>query len=198
MNLVHLGTDYGGFTLDLDRVPEEGFVIDAGVGTDCSFAEALHAARPKLRFILIDHTEESRDFILKVRGYPWMDFIHAAIAPVGVESLTMFRHKTSGSESCSRTHGFINPRNTYTVPTVHLADLVEKHRPCVVKLDIESAEYGCIRECIGIPQVCVEFHHRMDTGFTAEDTDRIIRDFLVEGYEVGHKTPTDEYLLVRR
>lgn len=199
MNLVRLGTAYGGFTIDLDRVPEDGAVIDAGVGTDMSFAEALHEVRPKLRFILIDHTEESRKFVLETRGYPWVEFVNAAIAPHGTKTLTMFKHRTrSGSESVSHGHRFADVSAPYSVPAVSLTDLIAAHRPCVVKLDIESAEYGTIRECIGVPQVCAEFHHRMDSRFTAADTEAVLRYFQVEGYEIAHRTPEDEILMVKR
>lgn len=198
MNLQHLGTEYGGWTVDVDRIPEQGFVIDAGVGTDMSFAEGLHKLRPGLRFIMVDHTDEAEHFVTKVRGYDWATFVKKAIAPAGTRELKMFRHRTrSGSESCSDGHGFIDKAAPYMVPAISLSELILKYRPCLVKLDIESAEYTTIRECIGIPQVCCEFHHRMDSRYRPSDTDSVISDFAAAGYTVAHRTPTDEVLLVR-
>lgn len=197
MKLMHLGTQYGGWTIDIDRVPEEGVVLDCGVGTDMSFCEELHKLRPNLKFILVDHTDDSLEFVTKKMNRPWVTFIQAAVAPLGVEELLMFRHKTSGSESCSPGHSFIDTKNSYKVPVVHLSDLIIKHRPCLVKLDIESAEYGTIQECIGVPQVCCEFHHRMDKRFCPEDTEREISNFTRAGYVVADRTPTDEVLMVR-
>lgn len=198
MKLIHLGTQYGGWTIDIDLVPESGYVLDCGVGTDISFAEALHELRPGLRFVMVDHTDEAKEYVERNRKYNWTEFVHAAVAPAGVKSLTMYRHKTSGSESFSLGHNFINPRNDYQVPTVALLDLVNKFNPCIVKLDIESAEYATIREVVGVPQVCCEFHHRMDTKYTAKDTQDVITDFERAGYKVEHRTPTDEILMVKR
>jgi FkbM family methyltransferase len=198
MKLVHLGTEYGGWTIDIDRVSAEGVVLDCGVGTDMSFCEALHELRPKLLFVLVDHTDESEEFVTKRMGRPWVTFIKAAVVSVGHgPKLRMYRHRTSGSESSSLGHSFIDPSRWYEVPTVNLRDLVVKHKPCLVKLDIESAEYGAIEECIGVEQVCCEFHHRMDSRFTASDTQNEIANFLRAGYTVADRTPTDEVLLVR-
>jgi hypothetical protein len=197
VNLIHLGTQYGGWTIDIDRIPEFPVILDCGVGTDMSFSEALHEIRPNLRSILVDHTDESRDFVTRTRGYAWTEFIHAAVAPVGVDRLWMFRHKTSGSESFSPGHSFIDKSSRYSVPAVHLRDLIAQYKPDLVKLDIESAEYGTIRECIGVDQVCCEFHHRMDSLFTEKDTDKVLTDFIAAGYFVAHRTPTDEILLVK-
>ena len=199
MNLKHLGTQYGGWTVDVDLVPNDGVILDCGVGTDMSFSEALRNIKPGLKSVLVDHTDESKEFVEKKRGYPWTTFVHAAVAPLGYgPKLTMYRHKTSGSESSSRGHSFINPMQTYEVPTVSLTDLIAKYKPCLVKLDIESAEYGTIRECIGVTQVCFEAHHRMDTGFSEADTDAVLRDFIAQGYKVEHRTATDEILMVKR
>lgn len=200
MNLKHLGTQYGGWTIDIDRVPEEGVVIDAGVGTDMSFAEELHKLRPKLKFVLVDHTEDSLEFVTKKMNRPWVEFVHAAVAPLGVKSLVMYKHKSpsGGSESMSSGHRFADTGRPYTVPAVSLTDLIVKHRPVLVKLDIESAEYATIRECIGVAQVCCEFHHRMDTKYTAKDTEDVLTDFRRAGYDVADRTETDEILLVRK
>jgi methyltransferase FkbM-like protein len=200
VKLVYLGTQYGGWTIDIDRIPTANpVIIDAGVGTDMSFSEAMHEIRPGLHSVLVDHTDESENFVNKVRGYSWTTFIKAAVAPLGSgPRLTMFRHKTSGSESFSAGHNFVNRNNAYVVPTVHLSDLIIKYRPCLVKLDIESAEYGTIRECIGVDQVCCEFHHRMDTAYTEKDTDAVLTDFIAAGYVVAHRTQTDEILMVRK
>lgn len=199
MNLIHLGTAYGGWTVDLDKIPFEGTVLDCGVGTDMSFAEALQGLRPWLKFVMVDHTDEAETFVTKTRAYPWAEFIKKAVAPLGVADVPMRRHRTlSGSESFSPTHAFVNPSDIYRVSCVSLTELIVKYSPCLVKLDIESAEYACIREAIGVDQVCAEFHHRMDSGFTAADTEAILRDFEKAGYEIAHRTKEDEILMVRR
>lgn len=200
MNLQRFGTAYGGWTIYPDLVPADGVILDCGVGTDMSFSEALHELKPGIRSVLVDHTDDSEFFVLKKRGYPWTEFVKAAVAPAGSgPTLRMFKHKTrSGSESCSDGHAFADVAAPYDVPTVHLVDLIRKHKPCVVKLDIESAEYGVLPECIGVPQICVEFHHRMDSRFTRADTSFAITNLEANGYAVAHRTPEDEVLFVRK
>jgi FkbM family methyltransferase len=197
MKIQHLGTDYGGWWIDVDLLPEEGVIIDAGVGTDMTFTEALHELKPGIRAVLIDHTDESAEYVLKHRAHPWVTFIKSALITSRHEgAVEIFRHKTAGSESVYNDHNFVNPENSYTVPGVHLGDLVREHKPFLVKLDIEGAEYGVIRECLGVPQVCVEFHHRMMKRFTEADTNAAIQFFLDHGYRLAHRTPTDEVLLI--
>ena len=69
-------------------------------------------------------------------------------------------------------------------------------KPCLVKLDIEGAEYECFRDCVGVPQVCIEWHHRMMSIFKKSDTEAALDYFLANGYELVHRTDTDEVLLV--
>lgn len=200
MKLMRFGTDYGGFTIDIDRVPEDAVIIDAGVGTDMSFSEGLQKVVKGFRSVLVDHTEESRKFVNETRNYPWTTFYNCAIAKQGSgPRMLMYRHRTnSGSESFSVGHSFVNKNESYYVPTISLTDLIERHKPCIVKLDIESMEYEVIRECIGVDQVCAEFHHRMDSRYKEEDTDNVLRDFIKAGYAIAHRTATDEILMVKK
>ena len=200
MTIQRFGSDYGHFHCDPDLIPQGATILDCGVGTDISFAEGLHAARPDTRFVLVDHMDESERFVNKVRGYSWTTFIKAAVTARGAgTTVQMHKHRTdSGSETLYADHHFANPRARYTVAAVSLADLIATHKPALVKMDCEGVEYSCLQEAIGVPQVCVEFHHRMMSAFTSADTERIIAEFVAAGYSVGHRTATDEVLMVRK
>lgn len=197
MTLLHLGTTYGGHTLDIDRVPEEGTVIDAGIGTDLSFADALHDLRPNLRFIGIDHTEESAAFVAK-GARPWYRMIRAALATHdhGVE---MYRssNPNGGSESMIAAHQRVNTRDRYRVPSVAISDLLREFNPCVVKLDVEGCEYALASQLVNVPQIAVEFHEKMMSGMEGA-TDRALDKLCADGYRIAHRTERDEVLLVKR
>lgn len=197
MKIEHLGTEYGGWWCIPELIQHDGVVIDAGVGTDVSFARALADRLPKLRFIGIDHTEDAEKWVAHC-AIPGYRFIRAALAgPQHGDTITMFKHRTrSGSESIFPDHNFADPGAPYHVPAVHLETLVREHHPCLVKLDIEGAEYELYRECLGAGQVCIEFHHRMMKKYTEADTTAAIQWFLDNGYRLMHRTPTDEVLLV--
>lgn len=191
----HFGTEYGGWWIAPDLLPANGVVIDAGVGTDTSFCEKVRDEFPGLRFIGVDHTDEAEEYANRRGCYE--RFIKAAV--VGDERLyvEMFRNAKGGSESILADHNFVGA-NSYSVPAVRLAQLVSFHKPCLVKMDIEGAEYSCYRDAFGAKQVLLEAHHRMLHSHTEQDTDKMIADFTAHGYEVVHRTERDEFLLVMR
>lgn len=191
--LQHFGTPYGGWWLAPGLLPEEGVILDAGVGTDTSFCECVRDDFPEMKFIGIDHTEEAEAYATKRGCYE--KFIKAAVIGDERLGLQMYRNAKGGSESCLSDHNFVDANAGYLVPAVRLAQLVGFHKPCVVKLDIEGAEYGCYKDCFGVQQVCLEFHHRMLRRFTEQDTDRVLADFTAHGYELVHRTERDEVLL---
>lgn len=198
MNLQHFGTEYGGWWIDTDRVTGEGVVIDAGVGTDISFAQGLASRWPKLKFVGVDHTDDSAEFVKRV-AMPNYTLIQALISARGFgERRRVFRNPKLGSESMFEDHRFVDPSSSYDAPIVILADLVREYKPVIVKLDIEGAEYEVFSHAFGVPQVCIEFHHRMMSRYTREDTEAVLDEFRSAGYDVAHQTPTDEVLLVLR
>jgi FkbM family methyltransferase len=193
--LEHFGTAYGGWWIAPDLLPSEGVCIDAGVGTDTSFCERLRDKCPGILFIGVDHTQESLDYATKRGCYD--KFINAAVTGGETLYVEMFKNAKGGSESVLRDHNFVCDE-AYRVPAVRLAQLVSFHNPCVVKLDIEGAEYECYKDCFGVQQVCLEFHHRMLSRYTEQDTDRVLADFGAHGYELAHRTERDEVLLVMK
>jgi len=54
-------------------------------------------------------------------------------------------------------------------------------------MDIEGAEYDVLDECIGVRQLCVEFHHFCINGISINDTNRCIKKLISSGYEILDK-----------
>lgn len=196
MKTEHFGTEYGGWHVYPDLIPADGLIIDGGVGTDVSFAAALKERKPGLRFIGVDHMEDSEKFC-KDHAPKDYRFIRAALVGPGAGGpVAMYRNPKQGSESHYGDHNFVNAQDVYQVPSVDLAALVREYKPCLVKLDIEGAEYEVYQHCFGVPQVCMEVHHRMMRRYTAVDTLRMAQEFTAHGYVVAHMTKTDEFLFV--
>ena len=62
--------------------------------------------------------------------------------------------------------------------------LKDEYKPSFIKLDIEGSEYNVLEECIGINQVCVEFHHHCLSDKSYEDTMRLVNMFLENNYQI--------------
>lgn len=205
MKLERFGTPYGGWTIYPDLLPfEAGVVVDAGIGTDLSFSEALKEIRPNLSFIGIDHTDDSEKYVAQ-RAIPGFRYVKAAlIGRNRPEKRVVFRNPKLGSESVFPDHRFVDPTSTYEVPAISIEKLLEGKTPNLIKLDIEGAEYEVLVDIITnidlamTPQICVEFHDRMMTRFSANDTANIISDLEIRGYVVAHRTPENEILFVRK
>lgn len=80
----------------------------------------------------------------------------------------------------------------YQTGGVSLQSLVSKFSPNLVKLDIEGAEYQIYRQCFGVRQVCIEFHHHCVPRFKLEDTERAVKEFLDFGYKMLYRSGHDE------
>lgn len=193
--LHHFGSEYGGYWLAPDMIPREGVVIDAGIGTDISFADHLAAFNGALRFVGIDTSQESLDYARRVNRDLHSTLILGAISSLP-EGDPLAVWESSGSESV-----FVDHRaslgNTRPVPAVNLARLIATHAPCIVKLDIEGSEYKVYRDTFGVPQVAIEFHHGIVARFTEDDTRRAVADFFAAGYTVAHSWDGRCYLFVK-
>lgn len=196
--IEHFGTEYGGWWVMPELIPDDGLIIDAGVGTDISFATSLLEVKPNLRFIGIDHTEDSAKFCFE-RAPKNYTFINKAVAikPDPKGNVKVFKNPKLGSESLFDDHRFVG-KDSYQVPAVDLGALITEHKPCLVKLDIEGAEYDVYHHCFGVPQICIEFHHRMMSRFNETDTEAVIKDFESRGYRTLLVTSHDEALFVQK
>ena len=200
MNLLRFGNAYGGYVLDLDRIPSDGVVIDAGIGTDLSFADELHKVRPALKFIGVDPGEESEEFVKKSKVEGWYTFISGAVVGDSRGStvpLYLNAQPHHGSMTVYRSHRDAS-RRMIEAKAISLNELVCVYRPCVVKMDLEGAEYEVLAECFGVRQIALEFHEAMLGDEFKGRTDQAIRDLTAFGYSIDVRTEKDEVLAVLR
>jgi len=102
MNKIFLGTEYGGWVVDLDLINENDTIICAGVGEDISFE----------------------------------------------------------------------------------TELINTYQPSFIKMDVEGSEYNVLLECLGVKQICVEFHHHCLNDKKLDDTLNLVNKFLDYVYEI--------------
>ncbi len=158
-NIRHFGTDYGGWTVDLDHIKDGDFIIDAGLGEDITFPLELQEHR-KIQIVGVDPTEKSINHVNELNPKNF-ELLEKAVAPHGVKEIVMHKNTNPDwvSESALPNHASVGGE-TYTAKCVSFKELRERYSNIsVIKMDIEGSEYECLQECVGIKQICVEFHH---------------------------------------
>jgi len=178
-----LGTSYGGWLVNLDLINDGDYIIDAGLGEDISFIEEL-LIHKKINIIGVDPTTKSHLFLDKKELNSFKLF-KKAIAPFGTNEITMYKNTNPNyvSESYYLDHGSVS-NNGYNVECISFKELITTYKPSLIKMDIEGAEYDVLLECIGIPQVCVEFHHHCMTSKTFDDTQKLINLMIENNYQI--------------
>ena len=198
MNKKYLGTEYGGWEVDLDSIEEGDIIIDAGLGEDLSFIEELKKIK-NVRFIGIDPTEKSHRYVEKM-NLPYLDLIKKAVAKQGTESIKFYKNSNPNyvSESYFMDHGAVLLDNFYTVQCVSMTDIIKKYSPSLIKMDIEGAEYDVLSECIGVKQICVEFHHHCLESKSFDDTSECINMMKSNNYMVISNRNDIEFTFIKK
>lgn len=184
---THLGTDYGGWTIDINDVKDGDTVLDLGLGEDISFSQELAALR-NVNIIGIDPTEKSHRYVESLQNAP-ITLIKKAVAKDGINAITMHRNRNPlhVSESFISTHHAVG-NDSYEVDCISIKSLRDGYpNISLIKMDIEGGEYDVLDECIGVKQLCVEFHHFCINGITISDTNACIKKLLDNGYEILDK-----------
>lgn len=188
-NIRHFGTDYGGWTVDLDHIKDGDVIIDAGLGEDITFPLELQEHR-KVKVVGVDPTEKSIKHVNSINPDNF-ELLENAIAPEGVKEIEMYKNTNPEwvSESALSNHSSVGG-DKYTAKCISFKELREKYRNvAVIKMDIEGSEYDCIQECVGIKQVCVEFHHFCLDDKTQSDTEAMIDMMKDNGYVILKTNP---------
>jgi FkbM family methyltransferase len=182
------GTNYGGWVVDLDLIPNGSTIISAGVGEDISFDLEMISKR-QCNVIGIDPTPKSHRFIEDQRGLTNYELVKEALHTTSGDILQMYKNTRDDhvSESILPDHRSVKDFDSYYTSTVSLSSLFEKYKNIsVIKMDIEGAEYDILRDISDIPstvkQMCVEFHH-FCTNKTIDDTKIIIDIIKALGFE---------------
>ena len=200
MNKQFLGTDYGGWVLDVDSVNDGDTIISGGIGTDISFDREISKLK-NVTIIMVDPTEKSHNYlagtdITRPRLKKNMKLIKKAIEAEGTKSLRLYKNTNPNhvSESLDPTHPSVGGEY-HDVECISVSELIRKYKPSVLKLDIEGSEYNVIKECIGPKQVCIEFHHRCIDSIDLTATLECVNFMETNGYEIidcrnGHQEIT--------
>jgi len=194
-----VGTNYGGWMIDIDLIPHQSVIISAGVGEDISFDLQLIKMR-NCKIIGIDPTLKSHRFIENRKNLDNFKLIKGALHPADGDVIKIYKTKRSDyvSESILPDHQSVNNFDSYFSETISLNKIFEEYEEIsVIKMDIEGSEYGVIQALKYIPdsvkQFCVEFHH-FCTSKTIEDTKEMIKMLAELGFKNYVEKPSTQHL----
>lgn len=186
--IARIGSDYGGWHIDIDRVPVNSNVISAGLGNDITFDTEL--IRLKKCFVIgIDPTAISVKHQDKLRAagtisdktYRFIPFaLHVDDLGIDMEDATTNGCSVYGSKRVRRMHSIC-------LPTL----LAQYPRVSVLKMNIEGAEYRILQalESLNVPQVLIRFHHRKPgVPFGIIDTQDCFKKLAGFGYSVAYES----------
>lgn len=178
-----IGSNYGGWMIDLDLIPSGSNVISAGLGNDISFDEELIKLKD-CTIIGIDPTLlsektikrkkiESKNFIYVKRGL-YKDDNGFEMSNGNTNGNSMFNVKVK------------------TMLTISLSTIFKHYiNISVLKMNIEGAEYPVILNLNEIPkikQVCIRFHHRKDIIYSFAHTILCLNKFKEWNYEILYES----------
>ena len=177
-----IGTQYGGWCVSLDLIPEGSTVISAGVGEDISFDKEIIRIK-NCNVIGVDPTEKSAKYI-KENPQQNFHFIQKALSHNN-EKIKIYKNKNPEwvSESILKSHDMVTEQ-FYEAESITLEELIKENTDVsLIKMDIEGSEYSVIEnlKSLRVPQICIEFHH-FCSNKTWEDT----RKCIVKMGELGY------------
>lgn len=159
MRIERLGSEWGGFWIDVDKVQRGSTAICAGIANDITFDLEL-IARFGCRIIGLDPTNAAKKHIANMIAEKKIteenyEYIPRALWGVTGEYLECRSYRTvfgGGHEGGSQ--------------SISLADLfMEPSSVSLIKLDIEGGEFPVLNSLEFVPdsvrQIAVEFHHRL-------------------------------------
>ena len=200
MNIKYLGTQYGGWVIDIDSINDGDTIICGGTGEDISFEEELMKFK-KVRIIEVDPTEKSHRFLeSKMAQYGNIELIKAAIEKDGLDTIKLHKNKRPDhvSESIFDQHMSVKDSGeSYETKVESLKNLIKTYNPSYVKIDIEGSEYNVYEELLGINQISIEFHHHCIPSKTLQDTKNVLNLFLVNGYSIINNRNFHEVTLLK-
>ena len=197
-----LGTEYGGWFVNLEGISKSSIVYSLGVGEDISFDLTL-IEKTGARVYAFDPTPRSIRWV-KSQQLP--------------DEFKLYEYGIAGYDGVARFKPPANPDHvSHTIldkpETTDKAIEVEVHRLKTImkelghdkiellKMDIEGAEYEVLDDLVSshldVKQILVEFHHRWDNvGYWK--TLKTIRKLRGVGYRVFHISKSgDEYSLIK-
>lgn len=197
-----LGTRYGGWWIDVDRVGPQPLLIDCGLGVDISFPTAFLQRFDGARVIGVDPNPHSLAYC-RAHCPTGMEILPNALWSRAGETLVFHLPRSQAelpkgadgvSGSLDPSHEYVDGGERIETLTVDLEVLLARagRVQCdVFKLDIEGAEYALLDALVvsgGIraaQQLLVEFHHGV-TRHSFADTARTVAQLGGAGFRLMH------------
>jgi FkbM family methyltransferase len=201
--LTRIGSDYGGYFLDISILPQDPVIYSAGIGLDISFDLAL-IRRHDCTVHAFDPTPRVQEWLEGQSLSPQFRF-----HPVGIADFDGSADFFLPPRPDFLSHSMVESRqysaDSIRVPVMKLSSVMRElghNRIDVLKMDIEGAEYAVmsdlIRDRIEIGQILVEFHHRLSS-IGVKSTRRMLHEFDDYGMDVCHVSPrADVFTLISR
>ncbi|MES1187094.1 MAG: FkbM family methyltransferase [Myxococcales bacterium] len=192
---VHLGTEYGGYGVALERLSPGAVVYSFGLGEDISFDLAL-MQRLDCKVFGFDPTPRSIAWVkaqnpppaLQVRelGVADYDGVASFAPPKNPEHISHSLLDGAGADSGARVEFQVRRLATLMAELGHTSlDLL--------KMDVEGAEYGVLedmlRSSLRPPQILLEFHHGMH-GIPVSRTEGALASLQTAGYRIFDAQPS--------
>jgi FkbM family methyltransferase len=166
--LTHIGSDYGGYFLDLSIVPHQPIVYSLGIGEDISFDLSL-IEEHGFTVHAFDPTPLVREWLDSQLLPPEFCFHASGIADYDGRADFYLPPRTDFIS-----HSIIRARqyspHSISLPVMKLSTVMRSlghTRIDILKMDIEGAEFAVLDDLmndgIEVAQVLVEFHHRLST-----------------------------------
>jgi FkbM family methyltransferase len=198
------GTDAGGWSLLANSLAQSSTVVSVGIGEDASFDLSV-IGKYNCCVHGYDPTPKSGAWVKANCHDERFRFHPEAIADHdGV--LRLYLPKESQNVSASIERSNVTCSEFFEAPCRRLSSLMQDLNVSsldVLKLDIEGAEYGVIRDAIKsgalmqVKQLLIEFHHWIPE-FGLSQTRRALQELTGAGFQVAWVSPMGyEVLFVR-
>ena len=115
MNFKIIGTQYGGWALDTNYVPDNSVIISAGVGEDISF-DLFLMNNKNCKVVGIDPTPKSHAYIESRDDLANFVLVKKALHSIDDDLIKIYKNKTPNhvSESILQSHSSILNFDSYT------------------------------------------------------------------------------------
>jgi FkbM family methyltransferase len=192
---VHLGTDYGGYGVVLERLSPAAVVYSFGLGEDISFDLSL-IERVGCQVFGFDPTPRSvawvaaqsppASFRVEQLGVADYDGVASFAPPKNPAHISHSMLEGAGDETAARVEFQVKRLSTLMAERGHAA-------LDVLKMDVEGAEYGVLGDMLksGVrpKQLLLEFHHGMH-GIPVSRSERSLSELQSAGYRIFDAQPT--------
>ena len=204
-DIVEFGSSYGRWAVNTCGLSPATKMLCFGLGQDITFEQAVmqHFGCSVAGF---DPTPASVAYVEGLGPIPGLSLYSVALAERdGTLEFRLPPHDAADQVSASASAAY---KGSASIPVRCLTlrsafRLCGVHRPDIIKMDIEGAEYGVLHQALdegaldGVCQLMVEFHHFLP-GLQARQTRQIIARLRAAGFRIGWVGRTNhEYLFLR-